>query len=195
MLRWVAYTLSVICGLLLLATIVLWVRSYRYEEGAYYDGARDVSFCSTRGMLRITVSHRLGYKQADNWSLWSRRATAIVGAGKSRIRELDYPTQSFLLVWRPNPPASSTWQPVDGPMEQAPSDINLMLALGIPHWLLVLTFALPLAIWTIRFERRRRRRVAGLCHVCGYDLRATPERCPECGAVPRTAELGAREHG
>jgi hypothetical protein len=50
----------------------------------------------------------------------------------------------------------------------------------VPHWLgVVLTGALPAAHVCGRLLRRRRR--AGHCQTCGYDMRATPKRCPECG--------------
>jgi hypothetical protein len=41
----------------------------------------------------------------------------------------------------------------------------------------------------IRDEVREQRRLRGRCLSCGYDVRASPGRCPECGA--RT-ELGTR---
>jgi hypothetical protein len=34
-----------------------------------------------------------------------------------------------------------------------------------------------------RERRTARRRAAGQCVACGYDLRESPERCPECGTV------------
>ena len=73
----------------------------------------------------------------------------------------------------------------------------------VPFWLLALAAgAWPTASLTLLVRRRiRRRRAAreGHCRVCGYDLRATPDRCPECGAVPevkvRTDDAGAATQG
>lgn len=49
-------------------------------------------------------------------------------------------------------------------------------------WLLVLARLAPSAVWTYQDRWSRRALIAqGRCPACGYDLRATPERCPECG--------------
>ena len=64
-----------------------------------------------------------------------------------------------------------------------------------PFWLLyfpltlliMATAALPAAAGLaalLRRARHRRARAASRCVNCGYDLRATPGRCPECGTVP-----------
>jgi hypothetical protein len=62
--------------------------------------------------------------------------------------------------------------------------------LSIPHWCLAALTAIPPALWLVRRRTRRRRaalRSLNCCTVCGYDLRATPDRCPECGATPSAA--------
>jgi hypothetical protein len=53
----------------------------------------------------------------------------------------------------------------------------------LPLWFPILVTALlPLARMRPEFRRCRRARL-NLCPICGYDLRATPGRCPECGMI------------
>jgi hypothetical protein len=65
-----------------------------------------------------------------------------------------------------------------------PLQIPIFDDILIRCWLLFpITTALPV-IWVLLFLRRRRTRLRnerGQCLKCGYDLRATPGRCPECG--------------
>jgi len=63
----------------------------------------------------------------------------------------------------------------------------------VPYWLPAALFAIPPAVWLIALRRRWRRRYRlahGLCLTCGYNLTGNVTgRCPECGApVPRTVD-------
>jgi hypothetical protein len=59
--------------------------------------------------------------------------------------------------------------------------------IAIPYWLILVALSVPLAIVTCSSACRRAiagcRAHAGICPRCGYDLRATPDRCPECGRI------------
>jgi hypothetical protein len=56
--------------------------------------------------------------------------------------------------------------------------------LWIPYpYLLLLTGILP-CIWILRHRHVVQRGRLNSCVKCGYDLRATPDRCPECGTTP-----------
>jgi hypothetical protein len=54
-----------------------------------------------------------------------------------------------------------------------------------PYWAATIVLAIAPILW---LRSRKAAGRTGLCCVCGYDLRATPERCPECGNLNATAE-------
>jgi hypothetical protein len=55
-------------------------------------------------------------------------------------------------------------------------------AIAVPYWPFILFSLIPV-IFLLRREMRVRRRVRmNQCLTCGYDLRQSPDRCPECGA-------------
>jgi hypothetical protein len=61
----------------------------------------------------------------------------------------------------------------------------------VPLWMpLALGGVAPAVVFGRRIRRsglRRRRAALRLCVQCGYDLRGSPECCPECGATPASA--------
>ena len=55
------------------------------------------------------------------------------------------------------------------------------------RWLIIDFSFLP-ALWIAIFkfqQWKRKRSLVGICLNCGYDLRASPDRCPECRTVPK----------
>ncbi|CAN5391259.1 hypothetical protein BH09PLA1_BH09PLA1_12800 [soil metagenome] len=52
---------------------------------------------------------------------------------------------------------------------------------GVPYWCILLLCVPFPAAWVLRRRKIAKRRIAGQCLTCGYDLRATSDRCPECG--------------
>jgi hypothetical protein len=73
----------------------------------------------------------------------------------------------------------------------ATGQLGSVLNLSASYRSLLVVTSLPLiTLVVMRLTRRQPR--PGCCTHCGYDLRATPERCPECGQV--AAETAVNKH-
>ncbi len=170
---------SAISLLLCLLTAALWVRSYWITEDVGWTTATGATaICSSAGSFMIYRDYLHGpvvpkVSRPFGWTHHTGRSVVRfpLRLGGSRIWEWG----AFALE-------------INHP---GPFDFWLV---AIPDWALTLLLAaLPLG-WLAAFRRLRRRRrlKLNLCPACGYDLRASPNRCPECGEP--VEENGIQRH-
>jgi hypothetical protein len=165
---------SAVSLLLCVATAVLWVRSARHYDEAVRSGAgSDVTIISARHRLLASLRTRVPTDPNPSWRFDTR---PFIGDGFGWDFEQDgfdrwYERLGFIYDHR-------------GGAGSGPPNVASARLLMVPHWFLVVLAALPALAWATARLRRIRRTRRGRCPACGYDLRASPERCPECGAVP-----------
>jgi len=152
--------------LLAIAIVALWVRSYGRDEeiARFWHTSTEECRC-----------HIKSFHSQLNFMIM--RIPDIGSPAAAKYEYCDYSRVGvFNPSWFPFPPFR-----FQHGAAQAPDEIRM---LSVAYWLLLLpTLPLPL-IAIVRHRRRRRRETNNLCPTCGYDLRATPDRCPECGAAP-----------
>ncbi|HEX4795368.1 MAG TPA: hypothetical protein VH370_16345 [Humisphaera sp.] len=160
--------LTMLAPLICLAAALLWVRSYYASDvWGYGSNSRDWNFSAVRGSLLFTqYRNSSGNVFQTGWPYTYYRA---FGPQSAPLKTCD---------WK--------WAGAGGFIHRgSPYSSDQLL---IPFWMIVAVSgvgSIPFFLRTRRvMEVRRRRRLRRdlRCPKCGYDLRATPMQCPECGS-------------
>jgi hypothetical protein len=165
--------------LLCVATVVLWVRSYvAFDLITLQIGGRSAQVWTPRGRLNVEWASRPYFRPR-----WMTQAPV----GAVSVWEFLRPEHSVQTDVSGKPHRYAWLGFIFSPTYEQPASRDQpacwFTTLGVPCYaLLAITAVLPARRgW---HALRQRSRLPGLCPACGYDLRATPERCPECGAIP-----------
>ncbi|MFI5378175.1 MAG: ankyrin repeat domain-containing protein [Tepidisphaerales bacterium] len=169
--------------LLFLATIALWIRTYwGYDRIELMTCRLGADSCMVEYSAALPQGHavleRYWYHQsfgigepACSWGTNDPMPAALLGVGSNPNPGKCLFGFGFCRAF------------VQGSASNSGSD-GVLLTVQYPLWAQAVLFALaPLfACRRVWLQQRKVRRAArGCCAECGYDLRATPERCPECG--------------
>ena len=167
--------------LVFVAAAAGWVRSYWRADHVIFDAGGRSFFVSAIGQtIDVQWTSRPYYRPLP----WSSAPAPTTSSWRDFVR----PRHEVMVVI-PGRPEHYRWlgfhiMPIN---RQSPGDPLYdceFTEVGVPYYFVcVLAVMLP-AARARGMLRRRRRRTRGLCRACGYDLRATPGRCPECGTLP-----------
>ena len=198
LLRILLNVMTVLSLLLCLATAAIWVRSYwaydrlirksqtqltrdmRGRPVRYWQQSQFLDV--TRGVVGVHWSAFPKYDQFYNGSdeIVEQPVPADPNVEWTWVR-FPRPSDPDVAFWRRRAFKRDikVWPPSDH--MQPPTVLGFA---ALPLWAPFAASAVLPAAWAARHITRRRRQLRGHCPHCGYDLRATPERCPECGTIP-----------
>jgi hypothetical protein len=176
-----------------------------------FAAASAVLFVATAaiGIRGFFANDRLLYSRFDYDGAWVYWVQWELGAGKggmgiSRIVQASPSAQGPAMIQRFHHPLLHRTQPVgypdfkfDGTQPKFGFSFRhfahgtagnrpraYAFQIIVPIWILFLAFGGWPLLAGLLWRKRRDQRMKGKCLSCGYDLRATPKRCPECGTVP-----------
>jgi hypothetical protein len=166
--------LTVLSLLMSVAVCLLWVRSYwRFDHVRYiHVGRQDRGRADTVGFAAATLSGVCCV------TVWSEQVPASGSWERLRWYTAEVsPLAQVRGAW-----SRTRWgfgyQAEAAARPRSDRSTSVFFPMWVPALLLS---ALPAA--RLGHRLRRRRRPTSACTCCGYDLRATPDRCPECGAA------------
>ena len=179
-------SLMVLSLLLCVATVGLWVRSYWRQDGVRYNSKVSADlrivdiFCASDTGQILFEHSTWRVNQQPTFRLpfdgiYSQQVSGLVG-DVSWMRNMGSYWRGFGVMSGLHGSTTITMAPTTYTQTS-------MFRLIFPHWAMAIAFAVLPAVLLARKLRSRSRLTAGLCPVCGYDLRATPDRCPECGTA------------
>jgi len=175
------YGVSGACTLLLVGTVVLWARSNdTWDVFATFDPSdgRVTHWWSSTGRFTWEQYHVPRGREGELTSTHTRcyRAYAVDFFGGPMPKREVFPLEF-------------AWSVQKNALLDGTTPLKYYETV-VPHWFVALLLT-PSVLWLSAAVRRTliqtRRRRRGLCEACGYDLRASPERCPECG-TPRAED-------
>jgi hypothetical protein len=168
LLRILLNTITSLSLLLSMAVVVLWARSYKVSN---------LLICRTNAGSYSLIAER--GEVCVRW-LATTQHTPLERAQWSGYQQPADPGARYV-------PPQSTERRLGGfwiergtmPIHETGRPAIAYVAVVVPFWPLVLFLAVASALVARNWLRRHNHR--GRCAVCNYDLRATPNRCPECG--------------